>query len=129
MKKIFLLICISLLTIGISNGQIFKKNSLRVAERELFGKSRKDKKVKIREPRAVTKAKKKQEANEKKLKKEYAKSVKESQKRSYEIQTPEVKARMKQNQKDTALRDKMKKKNVKSEHKKSREEIQLILYF
>ncbi|HNW57473.1 MAG TPA: hypothetical protein PLR88_01910 [Bacteroidales bacterium] len=119
MKKIFLLICISLFTIGISNGQIFNKNSLKVAEKGLFGKSRKDKKVKIREPKTVTRAKKKQEANDKRLKKEYAKSVKESQKRSYEIQTPEVKARMKQNQKDTALRDKMKKKKVKSDTKKA----------
>ena len=61
----------------------------------------------------MLKAKKKQEKNEKKLKKEYAKSVERSRKRAYDIQSPEVQARMKQNQKDTALRDKEKKKNVK----------------
>ena len=63
----------------------------------------KKKQVKVKEPRSVTKAKKKQEANERKLKKDYAASIKRSQKRTIEIQTPEVQARMKQNQNDTKV--------------------------
>lgn len=120
MRKLFLLVLILSLTVGVSDAQIFHKNASKKAEKELFVKSgRKEKKVKVREPRSVTKAKKKQEANEKKLKKDYAKSVKESQKRTYDIQTPEVKARMKQNQKNTDVRDKTKKKNIKSSTKKA----------
>jgi hypothetical protein len=40
--------------------------------------------------------------------------VKQSQKRTIDIQTPEVQDRMKQNKKDTAARDKEKKKKVRS---------------
>lgn len=72
-----------------------------------------------KEPRAVRKAKKKQSAKEKKMKKDYAKSVKRSQKRTIEIQTPEVQARMKQNQKDSQSRDKNKKKKIKASTKKA----------
>ena len=52
------------------------------------------------------------------LKKNYDKSVKKSQKRTYEIQTPEVQARMKQNKKDYAARDKEKKKKVRASTKR-----------
>jgi hypothetical protein len=102
------------------NAQIFHKNASRKAEKGLFGKSLGNKKeVKIKEPRTVLKAKKKQEAKEKKLKDNYEKSVKKSQKRTIEIQTPEVQERMKQNQKDSASRDKAKKKKVKTSTKKA----------
>ncbi|MCE5346984.1 MAG: hypothetical protein LLG13_11965 [Bacteroidales bacterium] len=121
MRKLFLLSFILFLTIGVSDAQIFHKKSSRNTEKELFGKSAgKGKNVKIKEPGAVVKAKKKQEAKEKKHKKDYAKAVKESQKRAYDIQTPEVQARMKQNQKDSSIRDKAKKKNVKKNTKKAR---------
>ena len=75
--------------------------------------------IKVREPKAVEKAKNKAEAKEKKDKKAYAKSVKENQKHSIEIQTPEVKERMKQNIKNSNASYKAKKKNNLSRSKKS----------
>lgn len=99
------------------NAQIFHKNP----EKQLFGKTHIKKKApKVRERRSVVRAKKQQEANERSLKKESAIAVKKSRKRSYEIQTPEVKDRMKQNQKDLTVRDKNKHKKVNSEAKKAR---------
>jgi hypothetical protein len=66
--------------------------------------------AKIKVPRAAEKSKKDQEAKQGKLKKDYGKYVKENQKRSIEIQSPEVKARMKQNIKnaDTSYKTKHK---------------------
>jgi hypothetical protein len=68
--------------------------------------------------RKAKKAQKKQDAKEKKKKNAIKDSSKKAQKRSYEIQTPEVQARMKQNKKDTAARDKARKKNNKARTKK-----------
>jgi hypothetical protein len=62
----------------------------------------------------VLRAKKKQEANDRKLKRDYDKSIRRSQKRTIDIQTPEVQKRMKQNKKDFSARDKEKRKNVKA---------------
>jgi hypothetical protein len=55
---------------------------------------------KVKGPANIEKTRKAQEDKKSKLKKDYDKYVKENQKRSIEIQTPEVKARMKQNIKD-----------------------------
>jgi hypothetical protein len=119
-RKFFLFVFIVSLAIGTCNAQLFKKNVSRNAERGLFGKSLGNKKkVKVKEPRTVLKAKKKQEAKDKKLKRDNEKSVKRSQKRTVDIQTPEVQARMKQNQKDTITRDKAKKKKVKTSTRKA----------
>jgi hypothetical protein len=71
----------------------------------------KHKTVKVKGPRAVEKSKKEQEAKQGKLKKDYGKYVKKNQKRSIEIQSPEVKARMKQNIKDADASYKTKRKN------------------
>lgn len=76
----------------------------------LSGRSVSKTEVRIREPRSVRKAKKKQEAKEKKLKKDYEAFVKEGRKRSYQIQSPEVKERMKANSKETTKRYKEKNK-------------------
>jgi hypothetical protein len=120
MRRIVFVIFILSLCIGSSNAQIFHKNSGRKAERGLFGKTLGNKKeAKVKEPRSVLRAKKKQEAKERKLKKDYAKGVKRSQKRTLEIQTPEVQARMKQNQKDATVRDKTKKKTIRAGSKKA----------
>jgi len=120
MKKILLLIFISTLAIGSANAQLFHRNASRSAEKGLFGKSLgKKKQVKVKEPRSVMKAKKKQEANENKIKKDYATHVKRSQKRTVEIQTPDVQERMKQNQKNLELRDKAKKKKTRTVGKKA----------
>jgi len=110
LKKVFLIIVILSLAAGSGNAQIFHKDP----EKKLFGRTHMNgKTAKVREPRSVLKAKRKQEANDRKLNKEYDKSVKQSQKRTVDIQTPEVQARMKQNKKDYTTRDKQKKKKVK----------------
>lgn len=111
MKKLLLILIVLSVAAGSADGQIFKKNASRRAEKSLFGKSRSNSKsAKIKQPRAVTKAVKKQEANDKKLKSDYDKSVKRSQQRTLDIQTADVQERMKKNQKETIERDKAKKK-------------------
>lgn len=115
-RRLCLSIFILLLTIGSCNSQIFHKNP----EKALFGKTHINKREsKIREPRSVLNAKRKQEANERKLEKENEKSVKRSQKRTVDIQSPEVQTRMKQNKKDIITRDKEKKKKIKASTKKA----------
>lgn len=73
--------------------------------------------VKVKEPKAVVMAKREQEKNQEKLKRDYEKSIKVGKKRQYDIQSPAVKERMKQNEKETALRDKEKKKAVRAASK------------
>ena len=104
--------------IGSCNAQIFHKNP----EKQLFGKTPGIKKEpKVNELRSVLKAKRKQEANDRKLQKEYEKNVKRSQKRTIDIQSPEVQTRMKQNKKDLTKRDKEKKKKVRASTRKAGE--------
>ena len=71
------------------------------------------------EPKAARKARKKQEAKEKKQDKEYENFVRNNQKRSIEIQTPEVQERMKQNVKDANAKYKARKKTNASRSKKT----------
>ncbi len=114
-KFILLLLVLSLSTTP-GNAQIFHKNP----EKQLFGKSHRNyKEVKVKEPKSVLKAKRKQEANDRRLKKNYEKSVRRSQKRTIDIQTPEVQARMKQNKKDTVVREKVKKKKTRESSRKA----------
>jgi len=69
MRKLFLFLLFLFLTAGICDAQLSKKNSVRKTEKGLFGKSLgKKKEVKVKEPGAVVKAKKKQEAKERKMK-------------------------------------------------------------
>ncbi len=120
MKKLLLLLIVLSVAAGSAEGQIFKKNASRRAEKGLFGKSRSNSRsAKIKQPRAVTKAVKKQEANDKKLKSDYDKSIKRSQQRTLDIQTADVQERMKKNQKETIERDKAKKKNTKTAGRKA----------
>ncbi|MGC1390591.1 MAG: hypothetical protein WA816_06110 [Bacteroidales bacterium] len=116
LRKYFLFLFLFSLSAGSCNAQIFHKNP----EKQLFGKTLgKRKEVKVKEPRPVHRAKRKQEANDRKLKKDYEKTVRQSQKRAIEIQTPEVQTRMKQNKKDYTKRDKEKRKKVKASTKRA----------
>jgi cytochrome c biogenesis protein ResB len=116
MRRFFLFLIILLLLSGSACARIFHKSP----EKQLFGKTHvKKKEPKVREPRKVLKAKKKQEANDRRLKKAYDKSVKQSQQRTVDIQTPEVQERMKQNKKEYVMRDKDKKKKVKEGSKRA----------
>ena len=111
LTKFFLFLFVLSLATGSGNAQIFHKNP----EKQLFGKAhRNNKEVKAKEPRSVLKAKRKQEANDRRLEKNYEKSVRKSQKRTIDIQTPKVQARMKQNKKDTTVREKEKRKKVRA---------------
>jgi hypothetical protein len=116
-KRVLFTFFILLIISGQGNAQIFHKDP----EKQLFGKTHlKKKEVKVRQPRSVLRAKRKQEANERKLKKDYEKSVIKSQKRTVEIQSPDVQDRMKQNKKDITARDKGKHKKLKSGNKEAR---------
>ena len=114
LKNVFLFILLLTLTIRSGDAQIFHRSP----EKQLFGKTPGIKKeTKIKGPGSALKARKKQAANDRRLKKDYENSIKRSQKRSYEIQSPEVKARMKQNKKDYLKRDRQKEKKIRANTK------------
>ena len=85
------------------------------------GKLKKKKEAKIKEPRSVTRAKREQEKKQEKLDKEYYDYVADSRKRAYKIQTPEVQARMKNNEKEIKSREKARKKRVSSSTKSGKQ--------
>ncbi len=116
-KKLFFIFLILFFAVSVCEAQRYKR-SIRNPERELFKKSLNNKTVKYREAPSIVRAKKKQAANEKKLDKEYDALVKESRKRSVEIQSPEVKARILENRKESDLKYKEKKKNRTERSKK-----------
>ena len=123
MNILFLLRFIVLIIIlsassNICEAQKIRKNSFRNPERALYGKSLNKKNTKIKESRGVTRAKKKQAKNEKKLKREYADFVEKNRQRSIEIQTPEVRERMMQNRMEAEERSREKRKNIKANSKK-----------
>jgi hypothetical protein len=117
-KKLLYIFLILFCSVSVCEAQRYKKN-IRNPERELFKKSLNNKTVKYRESPSIVRAKRKQAANEKKLDKEYDAHVKESRKRSVEIQSPEVKARMLENRKESDLKYKEKKKNRTERSKKT----------
>jgi hypothetical protein len=117
-KKLLYIFLILFCSVSVCEAQRYKKN-IRNPERELFKKSLNNKTVKYRESPSIVRAKRKQAANEKKLDKEYDAHVKESRRRSVEIQSPEVKARMLENRKESDLKYKEKKKNRTERSKKT----------
>ncbi len=116
-KKILTIIMVFSLAIACCNAQT--KSRRRNPEKALFGKAINTRQKKVREPRAVVRAKRKQERNEAKLKKEYNKFVEDSRKRAFSIQSAEVKERMKQDRKAIRARDKEKRKKEKAASKKA----------
>jgi hypothetical protein len=120
MKKLFLGFLIISVLQEMCNCQDIGKTAPSVPHKGLFGilhlNGRKDK---IKYTGAARKAQKKQEAKKKKQKKDYEKSILMSQERTFEIQTPEVKTRMKQNKKETAGRNKAKKRHVRRSSRKA----------
>jgi len=73
--------------------------------------------VAVAQPRAVKKALKKQAKKEQAERKAIIRAGKETRKRAYEIQSPEVKKRMKQNRKEIAARDRAQKRQNNSKTK------------
>jgi hypothetical protein len=72
----------------------------------------------LTQPRKAKKAQKKADKKKKDQKEAIKDGSKAARKRSYEIQSPEVQSRMKQDKKNIAARDKAKKKNNKSKTKR-----------
>jgi hypothetical protein len=123
-RRIFILFFVVFIATGSVNAQIFHKNP----EKQLFGKSHR-KSPKVKEPRSVLKAKKKQEANSRKLDKQYDKHIKQSQKHTIDIQSPEVQSRMKQNKRETTARDKHHKRKTRSATKRAGRKYSLMTDF
>lgn len=120
MGKFILFATVFLFVFVASEAQFLNKNgSPKTGKGPTTQTSGLNKKTKVRKPGSARSAIKSQKAKEEKIKKDYAKSVKRSQKRTVDIQTPEVQARMQQNKKDTDARDKMKKKKVIAATKKA----------
>lgn len=92
---------------------VFTAETNAQAKRGIFGKSGNKTEISSKKTNSPGKAKKAQEAKLKKQKKDYQNSIKDSRKRSIDIQTPEVQARMKKNNKnaDANYRNKKKKSN------------------
>lgn len=110
-KRIFALAIVFAFAVSVSSGQE-NKRYVRNPEKDLFGKSLNKKKVKVKESRSVVRAKKKQADAQKKQEKEYADYVKKNRSRALEIQSPEVRTRMKQNRKEADINYVNKKKKV-----------------
>ena len=117
-KKLFLAALIILLNAAICEAQTFDRSPAPKQNKSIAGKGPlKQKTVKVKGPKAAEKAKKEQAAKKKKQDKDYDKFVRNNQKRSIEIQTPEVKERMKQNIKNANSNYKAKQKSSASRTK------------
>ncbi|MBS0010387.1 MAG: hypothetical protein KFF49_03200 [Bacteroidales bacterium] len=100
---------------------VFDKWKARRIEKKMKGERRKvstDKKIK--EPRTVTRAKKEQSKREDERGKAYLRAVDENKQRHYEIQTDNVRERMKQNEKEIKAREKERKKAIRKAGRKAR---------
>ncbi len=117
-KKLILLLLIISLSFSVCEAQK-SKGKINNPERVLFGKSLNNKTVKYKESPSIVRAKKKQAANEKKLKKEYEAYIKDQRKRAMKIQSPEVQTRMINNRKETDSKYKEKKKRNKEAARKT----------
>lgn len=119
MRKLKLPVILMLIILAIfpvvSCSRFSGKASVRKVERQMSGPRRADKKMK--ELPAVRRAKKSTEKRQAKVDKDYDKFIKQSKKRTYDIQSESVKARMKQNEINLAAREKEKDKRTKAQSK------------
>lgn len=109
-KILIFIIVLSLAAASCSS--MASRSASRKAERAMAGGGRA-----FRESRKVRMAKKQQERRQAGLKKEYNKQVSLSRKRTYEIQSDDVKARMKRNEANIAAREKAKSKKSRADAK------------
>jgi len=111
-KKLFAALMLILFTVSVCNAQTFERSPAPRQNKSIANKGpKKQKVVKVKGPKAAQKAQRKQAAKDRKLKNDYKKFVKNNQKRSIQIQTPEVQDRMKQNIKDANSNYKSKRKS------------------
>jgi len=119
LKKLLVLSLIVFLTATGGAIQAYGGTGNREPQKSASKNPDRQKKGKIKRPGSAKKAQKKQAANDRKLKKDYEEFVKENRKRSVEIQTPEVRERMKQNVKNANASYKVKKKTNASRTRKA----------
>ncbi len=118
---IILVMLISSESSAVAQTSIFDRWKARKTEKKISGSKRKvQKEKKIREPRAVTKAKKEQAKREANLKNDYKKIVEENKKRHFDIQSEDVQERMKENEKEIKAREKEKRKAARKAGRKAR---------
>lgn len=110
LSRLLLILLVASFSLSSCNA-LFTRSVFRGTEKQMSGPKRSSKGA--GESRKVRSTIKKQEKKQAKLKRDYHDFVKLSRKRSYEIQSPEVKARMKQNEANIAARDKAKDKTTK----------------
>jgi hypothetical protein len=114
-QRLLLLILMIIINISVCNGQPGISGAAKSPKRGLFGISfGKNKNSTVKSPKTAKQVQKEQAQKKKKENEAYVKSLKDSQKRTVQIQSPAVQDRMKQNQKEIDLREKAKKKKVSS---------------
>lgn len=118
-----ILVLLGILIIGpviVCEGQNFRQNYSSRPDRALFGKSlNRKKQARVKEPRPVVKARKKQEENERRQDREYEEFVRNNRNRSLEIQEPEVRDRMIANRAESDYRYKIRKKKLSEANRKT----------
>jgi hypothetical protein len=115
--RLLLMLLLIIVNISVCNGQQGTgiSGAAKSPKKGIFGISfGKNRKSNVKAPKSVNQIKKEEAKKKKKADEDYARSVKESQKRTVKIQSPAVQERMKQNQKETELREKAKKKKISS---------------
>lgn len=120
-----LIILLVLLVAGenftVAQNSIFDKwKANRVEKKMSGGKRRAPKEKKIKEPKSVVKAKKEQQKREDQRKEAYKNAVRDNKKRHFDIQTMDVKERMKQNEKDIKEREKARRKAIRKAGREAR---------
>ncbi|MGE5419467.1 MAG: hypothetical protein ACM3UT_04735 [Chloroflexota bacterium] len=109
-KTTIFIILISFLSVSCSS--YAARSASRKASKQMAGSGRA-----FRDSRKIRMAKKQQEKRQARIKKDYYKFVSDSRKRTYEIQSPDVKERMKRNEANITAREKAKDKRIKSDSK------------
>ncbi|HLP72375.1 MAG TPA: hypothetical protein VK155_05685 [Bacteroidales bacterium] len=117
LRKYFLLLLIPVFLLGSCKTALFSRTSTRKVERGMSGPNRKA--VKMKEAPGVRRAKKTQQKKQEKQDRDYDKFVKKSRKHTFEIQSDDVKARMKQNDADRKTREKIKSRKAHQATKKA----------
>jgi hypothetical protein len=111
-KKLLVALMLIFFTVSVCDAQTFERRAAPRQNKSIAHKGPlKQNAVKAKGPRAAQKVQKKQAAKDKKADNDYKKFVKNNQKRSIQIQTPEVQVRMKQNIQDANSNYKLKKKS------------------
>jgi hypothetical protein len=110
MKKILLVLSILFVASGEVNSLNPEISPFRESDSRMSGTMLSESGMqKLKKPGSAKKAQKKAAKKKQQQKKDWNKYVKKSQQRSYDIQSPEVQSRMKQNKKDTQAHNKAKK--------------------